>query len=146
MDIPLPLFSLLSTTIMESGFLHWCFVPGLYEGPSLCGHGLPQHLCFTMKTNPSPNVGHAADRAYTGSGLTLYYLLVLWPTPSCSHSTDWHVFLQFRFPWTHFYTRRKLTRMKLFLLQAGKGENTPVIITIIKYLGVSPPLSGWMNG
>lgn len=32
--------------------------------------------------------------------------------------------------------------MKLFLLQAGKEKNKPVVRTIVKYLGGSLPRSG----
>lgn len=133
-------FSLLSTTPVESGFLHWYFVQCLYEGPSPCGHGLP-HLYVTIKTNPPSNVRHAAHRAYTDSVLALCYLRALWPTPSCSHSTNLQVFLLLRFPQTSFYTQNWHKWTNLVFLHKS------LIVTIVTYLEISnPTLSVWMDG
>lgn len=103
-------------------------------------------MVWPRSPNTSPNIGHAADRAYTDSALVLSISTILWPTPSCSHSTDWRVFLQLRFPWTYFYLQVKLRRMKLFLLHHRNEENKPVVLTIVNYLGISPPVSEWMHG
>lgn len=73
--------SLLPTTIVESGFLHWLFCVRSTWRTTTIWPLSPTASVAHYKNKLINKLGHAADRPYTGSGLAL---LMLWLTPSCS--------------------------------------------------------------